>query len=196
MSGPPKISRLDEPTAQDGGAAFRKGLEHGLEEARTAAGSPPQGSNGLAPALRARPRLTVTCSALGSLQARSRPSPPSPARAPGPVRVPQARAPGRPWQLRLCADASARERCRVGGRRFSSLRRRGMALEALQALRPLPRPALRLAALPRAFPGPDVLKRKQETFCFPPRDLQGIFKSFDLSQSKKEPPRGWDSNIV
>lgn len=63
-----------------------------------------------------------------------------------------------------------------------------MALEALQALRPLPRPALRLADLLRAFPGPDVLKRKLETFCFPPRDLPGILKSFDLSQSKKEPP--------
>lgn len=40
-AGPPKISRLDEPTAQDGGAAFRKGLERGLAEAPTAAGSPP-----------------------------------------------------------------------------------------------------------------------------------------------------------
>lgn len=84
-AGPPKTSRLDEPTAarrkspawtspprRTGDAAFREGLERGLEEARTAAGSPPQGPNGLAPALRARPRLTVTCSAPGFLQARSR----------------------------------------------------------------------------------------------------------------------------
>lgn len=39
-TGPPKTSRLDEPTAQGGGAAFRRGLERGLEEAPTAAGSP------------------------------------------------------------------------------------------------------------------------------------------------------------
>lgn len=130
--------------------------------------------------------------------ARSHPSPPSPAHAPGPVRALQVRTPLLPPQLRLCADVSVSERSREGWSRLrSSAHKSGMALEAPQALRPLPRPQLRLAALLYSFPCLDLQRRKPETFCFPPPDgCVGHFK-ISLPQAKQEEdPCGWESDTL
>lgn len=88
------LSRLDEPTAQDRGASFHKGLERSLAEASTAAGSPPRRpqwtrsrarSPAQAPGYLSRPSLPTRALAcflpdFPSTRARSRPN----ARTPGP----------------------------------------------------------------------------------------------------------------